>query len=756
MLTQPHVVPTSRFATSCAYAYLLRVQLLVLLAMWGLPLLAFGPWDTPKSLLQNVFITTPYGLFLSTLTALLVGWSLLLTARLVLLNGEDRFGITQWWTTNTLKPAVVVGAVFVAAPIVATQLITWSDLHGVSEQTARWKLAAAVSGGAATAYLIAHIGLWISVRLAPVGTLEAAQSFPTFGVLRRWINNAGAKQPPAIITKPLRALFGFLPDDVVAGYIDRRKSFANPPFPGDNPGYLLPWSGHFVALTFGALTMIVYWTIGWYRTSHVGQTTVIPALVSIMLLLTIANWAVSLLTFFFDRFRIPLLIPALVLALGTSWCSEDHVFEIVQRTAAYESVPPKSVMASHTRTGPLVIVATAGGGIQSAAWTARVLTGLEEQFAGPPAFSARLALVSAVSGGAVGSMFFLNEYRAASTGGGFSPASSSAVVARAEAGALDEVAWSLVYNDVPRVFTGRSGSDPLLDRGRVLEEYWRKQGGINANMGDWRAGVVEGWRPAVIFNATIAETAEPLLIATTDFEDPALARVAAPGRKRDLPVRRSFREFYRGADIPVVTAARLAATFPYVSPAARAYRLDERSHVVDGGYYDNYGVSSAIDWVDSALRGYVQGEGPDVLFILIRSFPDDALDAGKDRGWFFQTWAPIQGLFNVRTTTQLVRDRFDLLQLRERIGKEKSGKDDFHWKVRFATFKFPEDGAPLSWRMSDRQIDAIEAKWKEIVKDYTNGNSGGDDLKQVQCAFMPRQNQLNDATCRRLLAQDPW
>src|SRR5438094_521060 len=52
--------------------------------------------------------------------------------------------------------------------------------------------------------------------------------------------------------------------------------------------------------------------------------------------------------------------------------------------------------------GRVVVVASAGGGIQAAAWTARVLTGLQHEL---PEFANSIAALSGVSGGAVGTMF---------------------------------------------------------------------------------------------------------------------------------------------------------------------------------------------------------------------------------------------------------------------------------------------------------------------------------------------------------------
>ena len=59
----------------------------------------------------------------------------------------------------------------------------------------------------------------------------------------------------------------------------------------------------------------------------------------------------------------------------------------------------------------------------------------------------------------------------------------------------------------------------------------------------------------------------------------------------------------KAPDLPLSTAAQLSATFPYVSSAARVPKsLDCHSvHFVDGGYYDNDGTASALEFLRYAL-----------------------------------------------------------------------------------------------------------------------------------------------------------
>ena len=203
---------------------------------------------------------------------------------------------------------------------------------------------------------------------------------------------------------------------------------------------------------------------------------------------------------------------------------------------------------------------------------------------------------------------------------------------------------------------------------------------------------------------------------------------------------------YPKTDLPVVTAVRLASTFPYVTPAARALSSCPEYHLIDGGYYDNYGVSSAIAWLEEAFTELRKQNKPlpdDVLFVQIRSFPDDALAEPASKGWFFQSYAPIEGLLSVRTTAQLVRDREELEMFAERWRKSPDpGRKNA--RIHFAGFEFLGKNPPLSWSMNPRQKAEIGEQWKDPQI------SGGTDMQEVRCLFQPTSD------CNALPDKGPW
>jgi hypothetical protein len=119
--------------------------------------------------------------------------------------------------------------------------------------------------------------------------------------------------------------------------------------------------------------------------------------------------------FLLDRHRIPV-IPTMLLTMALFLCLLWHrsCLRNQRRTSHWQlhgsrtwdqllagrKIPPDG---QGTRT--LVVVDASGGGIQAAAWTAQVLVGLHEVYG--DAFSRSVGLISSVSGGSVGSMFYL-------------------------------------------------------------------------------------------------------------------------------------------------------------------------------------------------------------------------------------------------------------------------------------------------------------------------------------------------------------
>jgi hypothetical protein len=128
-------------------------------------------------------------------------------------------------------------------------------------------------------------------------------------------------------------------------------------------------------------------------------------------------WLLSGLAFFLDSFRIPVLaFVGLWLFVAAQSPKSDHYFNVSKPPPSYSGAKSAEYILAErpgARECPIIVVSANGGGIQSAAWTARVLSGLAEQFerqgqGNLDRFLHSIRLISGVSGGSVGTMFFVN------------------------------------------------------------------------------------------------------------------------------------------------------------------------------------------------------------------------------------------------------------------------------------------------------------------------------------------------------------
>jgi len=356
-------------------------------------------------------------------------------------------------------------------------------------------------------------------------------------------------------------------------------------------------------------------------------------------------------------------------------------------------------------------------------------------------------LISSVSGGTVGAM-----YVTAAFSNGELPRDQpllDRITPAVEVSSLENVGWGGLYPDLQRVFFPHFSYD---DRGSALERSWLEhfygnRQELERPLSEWNDDVRAGRRPAVIFNATIADSGERLLMSTAP-------PVPAIGRQT------LGRSLYPDQDVNIVTAARLSSTFPWVTPAARPDTDSERElHVVDGGYYDTYGVTSMIDWLDEALQDNLRRPWAErvnrVLVIQLRGAPPDEETKGKRRGWFYQTYAPLSTLISVKETGQLARNDEDIALFR------RTWQDTV--AISTATLQFCTHGdvtwrnsPPLSWHMTKEQKSAIDTEW-ELEQQSPNMRMILDFLSAPDSAIekAPPLSPALDARCRPNPARTP-
>ena len=491
--------------------------------------------------------------------------------------------------------------------------------------------------------------------------------------------------------------------------------------------------------------------------------------------ISLLSMALSATSYFLDYYRTPTLVAVLTLLVSSYVFSRiDHRFPVVRierRPSSEKTVKDMNaigVVADSARNDAKIkddyifIVVAPGGGIHASAWTAQVLAGLHDRYR--ERFSSRLKLISAVSGGSVGAMFYLDHFPYLENAAVLSSRGDkdqgmqderfrkyiSTTFRRASTSSLEALAWGALFPDTSRLFIGNWIQE---DRGMVQERRWLRRMDVGSGYGQtlysWKREADEGKMPYVVFNATEAETGRRVLFSTFSFQKLGnsldrsieLHADSIPDEARAIDYLSIANEQF---DLPISTAVRLSATFPYAAAAAMpAKDTLPLGHVVDGGYVDNEGLLTALDFIridslklENSSRRYV------IIRILHNPPLEDHLisptDPGlSESGWEYASFGPLMAMSNVRISSQRERGEIELRLLKDAMQgrdpnamvtkpsvkaedpSQESGVFALGSKVISIVIPFtpPSDyqAPPLNWKLSPKQRTAYGTAWKQLT-----------------------------------------
>jgi len=694
--------------TIVQYVMLLRFTLLFPALLLLLPL--FG-WKGTGTIGNMLVLSRPgRGTMWVPFMALAGSWTSMMIIFIILKHSNERLrGVPPELPTGSVCAWVLVFAL-IAMPFVL--LVGWRSwkYQGILA-TALWMLS-----GAALACV------WLAAALSVGGELTLTGRLGQIEVLASMLDLF------ASLGRFVAAFGGSLILRFVAsspGYID--------------PGIRQIYPEHIQAAVAATLILVGYAYGAWdgYRLLRSERPEKLrPTLVYLMLLVLLLAMILSAAMFFLDRYRVPVVLVVLVCS-AVAWQigGTDHLWPFVEATSPPdENARPVAVnelldgwLKKRGETqAAMVVVCASGGGIEAAVWTANVLVGLQRELGDN--FADSIKLISSTSGGSVGALHYVSQYYE-----NLGPPNSrqlDSIVKAAEKSSLPAEGWGVAHPDFVRllfpisyVFWGKAGNE--VDRGWALEQAWRAAlpgGARHQKLSAWKVRVREGKLPGTVFNATVVERGTPFPLNTVELADDRRSEMFG-------------QNWHPGADISTVTAARLSATFAYVSPVARPECStgkppdDLDIHIADGGYFDNYGVTQAVNWIRQLLTAGYDKKLGQIVIIQIAAFPDESLAAQKKKkdvktqrniaadvekkrpisvksGWSDEIAGPIKVILNARDATQLARDD-QLIS-----GLQEDYKDLVTAIPITATIK-----GPLSWALSPDEIKAIHNDWDKQSAD---------------------------------------
>ena len=390
-------------------------------------------------------------------------------------------------------------------------------------------------------------------------------------------------------------------------------------------------------------------------------------------------------------------------------------------------------IAKNDKKPVLVVISTSGGAYRAGFWTGIVLDHFMDSAASSPgsAFAdlpESIRLMTGASGGMVGASYFAT--RPAGAAGWRSmdqleqdilcsqktDANIRAHKPEACASTLDEpyrlytseiplprqtlpaVAQHTLENDLPSILWG---GWTAIDRGKVLEGQWLQLRKPVSFLGD------ELFRPSMIFSPMIVESGKQLLISDLD-----LSSLAAVEHREAVELFAHFpgvRETFNNR-----TAVRMQATFPYISPAV-SLPTKRPNNVVDAGYYDNYGVMTAVQLLlDDSVAEVVRRKFAAIVLVEVRAFPDE-LETGPPKGSSAFSWAltPLSAVLSPRGNSMNYRNRqsFRALQHLYKTADVEPGLETF--PVHCLVFTNCTKDESLNWFVPTKELAEMRTSVRE-------------------------------------------
>ena len=365
--------------------------------------------------------------------------------------------------------------------------------------------------------------------------------------------------------------------------------------------------------------------------------------------------------------------------------TQDRMELVAQETASLESDAWRAITnrmerlesSENGKGKTLVVVTCPGGGIHAAAWAACVLDQLSQEY---DEFKDSVCVISGVSGGSVGTLMFVSdryhhELLDRKIVGAPPPTTEdihrelkekSPALELAARSSLESIAFGISVDDLYGL-VGIPGSG----RGQRLEDSFTSRlpdEHQQLTMGDWGDRALDGTVPIVIFNSTDAVTGRRILFDTI----PTPRRSSSVGlTARPLNYRELLATATEPFDVRPATAARTSATFPYVSPFTKpefSSSVGASVALCDGGYVDNEGIVTAVNWIEFLLKRWVAEENGAKTFdriLLLRIQPSASLDqnqipdAGGLAGSFRWLTGPVETMAKVRSASQLERGNLE-------------------------------------------------------------------------------------------------
>lgn len=267
----------------------------------------------------------------------------------------------------------------------------------------------------------------------------------------------------------------------------------------------------------------------------------------------------------------------------------------------------------------MVFVCVSGGGKRAALWTLTALQNADSLTHGQ--LMKNTMLITGASGGLIGASYFRELVLQQAKGAPVKPYSKEHLD-KISTDNLNPMIFSLLANDLFVGFTKFEYNNNLYlrDRSYTFEKQLDQITGglldkpINAYFEPEQQAII----PMMILSPTVVTDGRKLYISAQPVSFMNSDQLRYPYNNSKISGV-DFQQLFKdqgGANLRFLSALRMCATFPYITPTT-ALPSEPAIHIMDAGISDNFGMSDAIRFI-FAFKDWIAENTSGIVFVSIR------------------------------------------------------------------------------------------------------------------------------------------
>jgi len=386
----------------------------------------------------------------------------------------------------------------------------------------------------------------------------------------------------------------------------------------------------------------------------------------------------------------------------------------------------------------MIFICTSGGGQRAAVWTMRTLQYVDSVTKGNMFRHARL--ITGASGGVIGASYYRELYLRQLQRRKVN-ADDPIYFNNISKDVLNPIVFSMVVNDL--FFRFQKFTDGkheyYKDRGFAFEQKMHENTDymMYKSISDYKKPEEEALIPMLILSPTIINDGRKLFISPID-----ISYMTSSSNYDDRGFHQKikgieFRKFYEEQEadnLHFMSALRMSATFPYITPNVDL-PSDPAMEIMDAGLSDNFGVRDAIKYM-YVFKDWISNNTSGVIFIDIRDSQKDMEVEQNAEGSIIQKLlAPIGSLYNnwdfyqdfnndnlIEYSQSWLNCPMDVVEFEyiPSAGQKQVLKD----KEKLQSNGFKSERAALSWHLTTREKESLH----RTILESNNQNA----LKKLQ------------------------